>query len=113
MEAFKRDVESRLDRSDEKIGRMADSVEALAGSVNKLVERDIRNQEREDRQGDFNNRIVNRLEKVEGRQEAIKEKLGIGLFKIGLVWSAGGVLFTAVIAMAFAYLKTQGVDLKP
>ncbi|CAL9992963.1 hypothetical protein VPHD81_0126 [Vibrio phage D81] len=113
MELFKQEVEMRLDSSDEKLERMAGSVELMATSVNQLVERDIRNQERENRQLDFNSRVMVRVENVESKQQEILQKLGIGLFKLGLIWSAGGIAFTIIVTLAIAYLKTQGIDLKP
>lgn len=113
MELFKREVESRLDRSDDKLDRMTDSVQSLADSVGQLVERDIRNQERENRQSDHNEMIDLRLRKVEEKQQIIKDRINIGFFKVGLMWSCGAVICTMIVALAVGYLKTQGIDLKP
>lgn len=113
MEAFKREVELRFDQNNDKLDAMVDSISTMASSVSQLVERDIRSQEKEDRQLEHNQRVDARFVKLEERQDEIYNKLGIGLFKLGILWSVGGVFTTGVLVLAIAYLKTQGIDLKP
>lgn len=69
MEDFKQEVRSE-------IKAMAQSVNKMADSVTALVENDIRRQEREDRQAEMNERINDRIHKLENFREDILIKRG-------------------------------------
>lgn len=64
MEDFKEEVRSE-------IKQMARSVDKLSNAVQTLVENDIRKQEREDRQAELNDRMAERVLKLENFREDI------------------------------------------
>lgn len=69
MEDFKEEV--RVE-----IKQMARSVDKLSNAVQTLVENDIRKQEREDRQAELNDRMGERMLKLENFREEILIKRG-------------------------------------
>jgi len=61
-----------VEKLEVKFTGMVDAVKELTGSVNTLVERDIRSQEKEHRQDEINNRLGGELKEAKKEIDAIK-----------------------------------------